>query len=58
MCLRIEKKTSKVVDQNFEYEKGVLRKFSPFLDTFLYIYIYLQPVGLGFFTIFFTGYYT
>jgi hypothetical protein len=25
---------SKVIYYNFEYEKGVLRKFLPFLDTF------------------------
>ncbi len=28
------KKTSKVNDYNFEYEKGVLRKNLPFLNTF------------------------
>jgi hypothetical protein len=27
-------KTSKVIYLNFEYEKGVLRKISPFLNTF------------------------
>jgi hypothetical protein len=28
------KKTSKVIDKNFEYEKRELRKISPFLNTF------------------------
>jgi hypothetical protein len=34
MCLRIGRKLQKSLIKNFEYEKGLLRKISPFLNTF------------------------